>query len=98
MKPVMIIDKAFPSWGVELKMLYMVPRRESGNQRERLMVPGGEPMDCSQPLRPQSTEKVISMTMEPKPSGPWRSPSTPSRRFTTADTPIPTAMKRRMLQ
>ena len=45
MKPVRIMETALPSCGVEEKMLYMVPRRDRGNQRDRLMVPGGAPMD-----------------------------------------------------
>ena len=98
MKPVIIMDTAFPSCGVEENMLYMVPRFESGNQRDRLIVPGGDPMDCIQPFTPQSTAKKTIMSMDPKPSGPSNSPSTPSSRFSTADTPMPTAMKRRMLQ
>ena len=70
MNPVIIMDTAFPSWGVEENMLYMVPRVERGNHRERLMVPGGEPMDCIHPLTPQSTEKSTSITTDPNPSGP----------------------------
>ena len=98
MKPVIIMDTAFPSWGVDENTLYMVPRVESGNHRERLMVPGGEPMDCIQPFAPQSTENSTSMSTDPNPSGPWSSPRTPRIRFITADIPIPAAMKRRMLQ
>ena len=98
MKPVRIMDTAFPSCGVELKMLYMVPRVLSGNQRDRLMVPGGEPMDCIQPLIPQSTAKASIMTMEPIPSGPCSRPRTPRIRLMSMETPSPAAMKRRMLQ
>ena len=97
-KPVTIMETAFPSCGVELKMLYMVPRVLSGNQRDRLMVPGGEPMDCTQPLSPHRIEKESSITMEAMPRGPYSRPRIPRTRFTRAEIPSPTAIKRRMLQ
>ena len=97
-QPVIIIETALPSWGVELKMPYMVPRVFRGNQRDREIVPGGDPIDCIQPLMPQSVEKRPSISSEPKPSGPCSRPKTPRSRFTAAETPIPAAMKRRMLQ
>ena len=62
------------------------------------MVPGGEPIDWAQPLMPQKSVKVTIITMEPKPSGPFRSPINARIRFTTAEIPMPAAMKRRMLQ
>ena len=92
------MDRAFPSCGVALKMLYIVPRRDSGNQRDRLMVPGGEPMLCAQPLRPHSTTNSSITVTEPTASVPCKSPSAPSSKFIRADTPMPAAIKRRMLQ
>ena len=94
MKPVMIMETALPSWGVEEKMPYMVPRLLSGNHRLREMVPGGEPMDCIQPLTPQRSEKAARR----RPAGQFQRPRRPRMRFMRADIPIPTAMKRRMLQ
>ena len=98
MKPVTIIVRALPKDGVELKMLYMVPRRFRGNQRDRLMVPGGDPMDWAHPFTPHRRAKDTSITTEPMPSGPCSRPMIPSTRLMTADTPSPQAMKRRMLQ
>ena len=93
-KPVMIMETALPSWGVEEKMPYMVPRLLSGNHRLKEMVPGGEPMDCIQPLMPQRSEKAARR----RPAGQFHWPRRPRMRFMRADIPIPTAMKRRMLQ
>ena len=92
------MDRAFPSCGVALKMLYMVPRRDSGNQRDRLMVPGGEPMLCAQPFRPHSTINSRRTVTDPTASVPCKSPSAPSSKFIRADIPMPAAIKRRMLQ
>ena len=98
MNPVIIIDTALPSCGVEEKMLYIVPRVASGNHRDRLMVPGGEPIDCIQPFTPHNTENSTSINTDPNPSVPCSSPSAPRTRFRTAEIPIPAAMNRRMLQ
>ena len=98
MKPVAIIVSALPKEGVELKMLYIVPRLFSGNQRDRLMVPGGAPIDWTHPFTPHRRANSTSITMEAMPSVPCRSPSTPRIRLMTAETPRPQAMKRRMLQ
>ena len=98
MKPVAIIVTALPKDGVELKMLYIVPRLFSGNQRERLMVPGGEPIDWTQPFTPQRMAKHSSVTIEPMPSGPCSRPRMPSTTLMTAEIPRPQAMNRRMLQ
>ena len=97
-KPRAIIVRALPKDGVELKMLYMVPRLFSGNQRDRLMVPGGEPMDWTQPLTPHRRANATSIATEPIPSGPCSRPRMPSTRLMTADMPSPQAMNRRMLQ
>ena len=94
MNPVMIMETDLPSCGVELKMLYMVPRLFKGNQRLREMVPGGEPMDCTHPFIPHRMEKAAIIN----PAGQLQSPVIPSRRLTRADMPTPTAMNRRMLQ
>ena len=43
-------------------MLYQVPLSLSGNQRDRLITPGAEPIDCPRPLSPHSSENAIIMT------------------------------------
>ena len=79
-------------------MLYQVPRSLSGNQRDRLMTPGGAPIDWAQPLTPQMTAKTRNRRTPGKPGAPWKKPSAPMMKFTRAETSRPAAMKRRTLQ
>ena len=96
--PISQNDSDLPRYGVALKILYHVPLSFSGNQRERLITPGGEPMDCIQPLIPQRTANVKNITAGEIRIQSVAKPRTPIIRLTSAEMNRPMAMNLRILQ
>ena len=62
------------------------------------MMPGGDPIDCIQPLMPHSTANARNSSMVESPMVLYSSPIDPIRRLTTAEMISPVAMNLLMLQ
>ena len=62
------------------------------------MMPGGDPIDCIQPLMPQSTANEMNRSMVERPIALYSNPIPPMTRLTAAEMKSPVAMNLLMLQ